>query len=51
VKAQEGGGITLGIMAVQREAMVLGDLPPQGFAAAGDIGFRTHTPRYGPQAD
>ena len=30
---EEGGGVSFGIMPVQREAVILGDLPPQGFAA------------------
>jgi hypothetical protein len=33
VEAQEGGGVRLGIVLVQRETVILGDLPPQGFAA------------------
>jgi hypothetical protein len=33
VEAQKRGGITLGIMVVQRETVISGDLPPQGFAA------------------
>src|SRR6516165_10439265 len=38
VEAQEGDGVALGIMVEQREAVILGDLPPQGFAAERDIG-------------
>ena len=30
---EEGGGISHGIMTVKREAVILRDLPPQGFAA------------------
>jgi len=48
VKAQEGGGFTLGIVLVKREAVILSDLPPQGFVAGQDIGFRMHTARYDP---
>jgi hypothetical protein len=33
VKTQEGGGVTFRIVVVQREAVILRDLPPQGFAA------------------
>ena len=33
MEAQEGGGVRLGIMLVQRKAVILRDLPPQGFAA------------------
>jgi hypothetical protein len=33
MEAQEGGGVRLGIVLVQCEAVILGDLPPQGFAA------------------
>jgi hypothetical protein len=33
MEAQEGGGVSLGIVLVQREAVIFRDLPPQGFAA------------------
>ena len=33
MEAQEGGSVTFRIMPVQREAVILRDLPPQGFAA------------------
>lgn len=33
MEAQEGGSVTLRIMLVQGEAVILRDLPPQGFAA------------------
>ena len=38
VEAQEGGGVRLEIMLVQREAVILGDLPPQDFAAGRELG-------------
>ncbi len=31
MEAQEGGGVTFGIMPVKREAVILRDLPAQGF--------------------
>jgi hypothetical protein len=33
VEAQESGGVTFRIVLVQREAVILRDLLPQGFAA------------------
>jgi hypothetical protein len=33
MEAQEGGGVSFRIVLVQGEAVILRDLPPQGFAA------------------
>ena len=44
VEAQEGGGVSLGIVLVQSETVIVGDLPPQAFAAGGEIGVLTYTP-------
>jgi hypothetical protein len=38
MEAQEGGGVTLAIVLVERESVIVRDLPTQGFAAGG--GFR-----------
>ena len=48
VEAQEGCGVTLGIVPVKREAVILGDLPPEGLAARREVGVLTHTARYEP---
>ena len=50
MEAQEGGGVTFRIVLVQREAQILGDLPPQGFAVARHMGLGSHTVRYDPLA-
>jgi hypothetical protein len=39
---EEGGRIRLGIVAVKREAVILGDLPPQGVSAGREIGLLSH---------
>jgi hypothetical protein len=46
MEAEEGGGVSLGIVIVQRKTVIIGDLLPQAFAAGGEIGFLTHTARY-----
>jgi hypothetical protein len=51
VDVEEGGSVRLGIVAVKREAMILRDLPAQGFAAGRDVGLLTHTARYEPWPD
>jgi hypothetical protein len=51
MKPEEGGDVSFWIVLVQGEAVILGDLPPQGFAAGRDIGLGTHTARYDPSSD
>jgi hypothetical protein len=43
VEAQKGGGVTFRIVPVKREAMIVGNLPPHGFAPQREVGFLTHT--------
>jgi hypothetical protein len=46
VDVEDGSGVTLGIMPVQREAVILRDLSPQGFAGSGEVGVLTHASQY-----
>ena len=39
---EKGGGGGFRIMAIEREAMIIGDLPPQGFAGR-ELGLLGHT--------
>jgi hypothetical protein len=48
VEAQEGSGITFRIVPIEREAVIVGNLPPQGFAHQGEVGVLTHTAGYEP---
>jgi len=48
MEAQEGGGVTFRIVLVEREAVIVRDLPPQGFAGRREVGILTHTARYEP---
>jgi hypothetical protein len=40
---EEGGGVPFGVMAVERKAVILRDLPPQGFAVEGTVSLLAHT--------
>ncbi len=40
---KEGCGVTFGIVPIEREAVILRDLPPQGFPVGGEVGVLTHT--------
>ena len=51
MEAQEGGGVAFGIMPVQRESVILRDLPPQGFTDGSDFGLMAHTFRYEPRPE
>jgi hypothetical protein len=44
MEAQEGGGVTFRVMPVERESVILRDLPAQGFMAGDGFGFLAHTP-------
>jgi hypothetical protein len=46
--AQEGGGVTLGIMPIKRESVILRDLPAQAFTIGSGFGPITHISRYEP---
>jgi hypothetical protein len=48
---EKGGGVTLGIVPVKREAVILGDLPPQIVPAGREVGVLTHATRYEQQPD
>ena len=37
--AEEGGGVTFGIVPIERETVILRDLPPQGFPVGGKVGI------------
>ena len=50
MKPEEGGDVSFWIVLVQGEAVILGDLPPQGFAVARHMGLGSHTVRYDPLA-
>ena len=41
--AEEGGGVTFGIVPIERETVILRDLPAQGFPVGGEVGILTHT--------
>jgi hypothetical protein len=45
MEAQEGGGVTLGIVFVQRESVIVRDLAAQGFAAGQRVGIVAHPSR------
>ncbi len=49
--AEEGRGVTFGIVPVERERVILRDLPPQGFTVGGKVGILTHTSQYEPSPD
>jgi hypothetical protein len=48
VDIEEGGSVSFRIVAVKPEALILGDLPAQGFAVQRKVGVLTHTARYEP---
>ena len=49
--AEEGGGVTFGIVPIERETVILRDLPAQGFPVGGEVGILTHTSQYEPSPD
>jgi hypothetical protein len=51
MEAQEGGGVAFGIMPVERESVILRDLPAQGFTAGDGFGVVAHTSRYEPSTE
>jgi hypothetical protein len=44
--AQEGGGVTLGIVLVERESVIVRDLPAQSFTVGRGLGLMAHPSRY-----
>ena len=49
MEAQEGGGVAFGIMPVKREAVIVRDLPAQGFTDGSGFGLMAHAFRYEPR--
>ena len=48
MEAQEGGGVTFGVMPVKRESVIVRNLPPQGFTCGSGFGLVAHISRYEP---
>jgi hypothetical protein len=46
--AEEGRGVTFGIVPIERETVILRDLLAQGFPVGGKVGILTHTSQYEP---
>jgi hypothetical protein len=51
MEAQEGGGVTFRVMPVERESVILRDLPAQGFTGRCGFGLMAHTSRYEPRRE
>ena len=49
--AKEGGGVTFGIVPIERETVILCDLPPQGFPVCAKVGILSHASQYEPSPD